>query len=182
MPIILSPVTGGPASWHYANELAVQDIIGIDNLDEISQLDPDDINRDSDRIQRGGDWSDSYIDAKLSGCGFTVPLAHTDTRTDTLMKDVSARLVAFWLYNNRGVREADSDEQSRAVRAVGGLFQAHKKMADDILNGICDGTVLITADKDSNPTTNQAGGFSFVPINRGTAVTSDENARPGSGV
>lgn len=118
------------ADWYYADQEDVEDLIATENLQIVSNLDNDDTEMDTARIQRGGEWADAYMDSYLRGL-YTVPLVGMDDATTLLMADISARLVAWWLYQKRGVREASTGQTVQKSLDI--LFANHKDIADKAL-------------------------------------------------
>lgn len=131
---VKSATTAGSAAGLYADLEDVADLMGLDNLQIASDLENDDTAVDAARVQRGFNSTDPMIHAEIRGGGiFAVPLASMSTDTAAIMKDVSARLMAWWLYNNRGI--ADVDPQN-PPKGVAGIFNNHYKIAMDTLTSI----------------------------------------------
>lgn len=88
-------------AWTYANQAAVESIIGVSNLRIISNVDDDDSTLDSTRLTASGEWADAYINARMSSLGFVTPLANMDATTTALVTEAAARLTAWKLNQGR---------------------------------------------------------------------------------
>ena len=110
-------------------------LIGETNLAMWSRLDAEGEGEDSDRIEEACEWASSYIDDRLRGGKYAIPLVAISGTLHTI-KDICRRLAAHWLYTSRGV--TDNDE-------VGDRMQEHHDWAENMLNRIASGQVQIAA-------------------------------------
>lgn len=120
----------------YCTSSDIQDLIGEDNLAAWSQLDPDVATADDTRITRAITWADAFIDARLRGGRYALPITSNAGGVETLVMDCSRRLAAHWLYSSRGT--VDNDDQ-------GDRMTEHKDEADDLLDRIVSGQVILDA-------------------------------------
>lgn len=161
-----------PASWTYAAEQAVTDLLGTVNLSIGQDLD-DDGNADAGLLQRDGERSDGYINLELARHELTVPvnLATAPAHVVTALEDISAHLTVWYLWHHRGVQESMARNSGQPSDIIAGIMGGYKAYADEQLAKLIETLVL----EDEEDVATPAGGFSFVPITRPTCVT-DENA------
>lgn len=142
-----TPITS-EASWEYADQQDVEDLIGIQALKLISN-EPgaaSDSVTDTARIQRVGELMDQYIDARMAVLGYETPLANMSTGTVLLMASVSAQLVAYKLNEPRMLASL-STPTSRNANVIDKLMEQHRKTAEMLLNKIAWRQISITADR-----------------------------------
>lgn len=113
----------------------ILDLIGQANLERWSQLDPESISENTDRIDAAIEWASAIIDDRMRGSRYAVPLVAASGELHVI-KDICRRLAAHWLYTGRGF--TDNDE-------VGDRMQEHHDWAENMLNRIISGQVRIDA-------------------------------------
>lgn len=139
-----SEIDPDAASWFYADEGDVQDLIGLTALKAISQepdtSDPATV--DHARLQRVGELVDQLIDARMSVLGFETPLAEMDERTEAIMRDISAKMVAWKLNEPRLLLSLSNSRQASSIDKI---MQEHRDAAEGLLNRIAYRQIAITA-------------------------------------
>lgn len=134
------------ASWFYADETDVTDLIGTDALKKISN-EPgaaDDTAIDHDRVQRMGELVDQLMDARLAAMGYVTPLVGMSTGTALIMADISAKWVAYRLNEPRMLQSLASAKKPAAIDTI---MQEHLKNAELTLGRIGRRAIVITATK-----------------------------------
>jgi hypothetical protein len=118
----------------------IADLIGADNLAIASDMENDEPGGGADvaRVNRGLAWARAEITRTIrAGNYFAVPVTGLDADSALTLRDVHARLAAWWLYQNRGIRDTaaeqiaadDADAPPPPSRGLAGLFENHKKIA-----------------------------------------------------
>jgi hypothetical protein len=169
MPIELDPLTG--ASWYYSNESAFDLFNGIPATDVETDLD-DNSTRNSDVLAAAGVRGDDYIDSKLSGIGWTVPLTGMDARTTRRVQDMSNHAARWQLAESKnwGLYVG----QNISVQDQTKIGLTDKKYVDDWLKSLSEGNETIVADGPPDP--GGEGGFeSLNVIDSSEQCTTDEN-------
>lgn len=126
----LGDTQAGDVSWYYANQRAVTDLLGDDNLGIAFDLD-DDGTIDTDAVLRAGQWSDNYIDLALRKQDQTAPNPLTDATVTGILKSASAHLAAWYGFHQRGLNDASNG--TRANQTISGIMDGYKKLADDLI-------------------------------------------------
>lgn len=91
------------AAGLYANEDDLDDLRGIDNITNWSDLSNNNI-RDSARIQRAFDSSDAMIEKELERV-YSFPLASLSDTDAEMLRGWSSVITAYFLYRNRGLNQ-----------------------------------------------------------------------------
>lgn len=117
----------------YATQANLESVFGVDNVARWSQLDPDEAGADTDRIAAAIAYASAWIDARLSGGRYIVPLPD-GTSAPLIIVDAAARIAGWWLYGSRGFHDAD---------AKGDRVQEHREHAESVLDRIVSGQVQI---------------------------------------
>jgi hypothetical protein len=148
------PEAGG---WYYADQEAVEDLIGSAALRLISN-EPgaaSSSETDTERVQRVGEQMDAWIDARLTALGFVAPVqvggADLDTVDSThatrqLLRETSAKLVAYTLNEPRLLMSL-SAPTVRNPGAIDVVMETHRKSAEMTLNKLAWRQLSLIADR-----------------------------------
>jgi hypothetical protein len=145
----------GEASWYYADQQAVQDVIGERALIDISnEPNATAASVNTARLQRVGEEVDAMIDAKLANLGYVTPMEVGEVEvpdlddthaTKLIMRGISARMVAWKLNEPRMLLSLSG--APRLVAAIDKVMEAHRESADATLRRIGMRSIYIAADK-----------------------------------
>jgi hypothetical protein len=137
----------GAASWYYADQGDVQDVIGEKALILISnEPDVTPSTVDTARLQRIGELVDQLIDARMAAYGYVTPMTGMSDGTALIMKDVSARSV-IWKLNEPRMLTSLSSPTARNASQIDKIVTAHRELAEMTLRRIGMRSILITADR-----------------------------------
>lgn len=131
----------------YSTRTDIEDIFGTINVQTWGNLDAGDVEDAdvltdiSDRITRAISHADDHINAILSGSDYTIPLSAEPGKSIGLIATISATLAGCWLYEARGLD--DADDEGRPYNR----YSAKKKSAENMLNSIAEGGLKIDAVK-----------------------------------
>jgi phage gp36-like protein len=108
MPVTASPISSAPAAGIYATQDDVESQFGITNVQVWSQLDNSQTIPDTGRIQTALDYADGKIISTFAGYGnYATPLAPLGSDV-ALVTRWAAIIAGAWLYQSRGLRDADA--------------------------------------------------------------------------
>ncbi|HAI11079.1 MAG TPA: hypothetical protein DCM28_05200 [Phycisphaerales bacterium] len=129
----------------YSTRTDIEDIFGPINVQTWGNLDAGDI-EDEDvladiaaRITRAISHADDHINAILSGSDYTIPLSAQPGKSIGLITTISATLAGCWLYEARGLD--DADDEGRPYNR----YSSKKKSVETMLANIADGSLKIDA-------------------------------------
>lgn len=100
----------------YATQSDIENVFGQANVAIWSQLDPDSTEADTNRIARAIAWADTYINARLRGLGWSLPIAGTEA--SVMVTDWAANLAGWWLQRPRGLTEEMAEVKERIDREI----------------------------------------------------------------
>lgn len=138
MSIIIGTPVDIPAN--YATYDDIVDIFGVGNTNKWLDIDnTGDVTGYGTRLQAALQYADAYIDAKLRGGGYIIPLTydintgHEDDFIDPLITNCAATLAGLWLYSSRGIEDYKGETPLSKI----------KKNCDSTLKSIVIGSLLI---------------------------------------
>lgn len=143
----------GIPTGDYHSYQDIIDLLGADNVRTVSNLDGEDAQVDYDRILRAIRYAEATVNGKLKPI-FAIPLSPSESYDQVLLADTCARLSAWWLSQNRGLKD-DSDE-------VAGQMANHREIA---LNQLSMWMLQPTNFSTSLRTAKNTGPVSCVPAN-----------------
>jgi len=100
----------------YAQQSDIEDVFGTDNVATWSQLDNDVTTADTDRIARAIAWADAYINNRMRGLRWRIPIVGTEA--SVIVTDWSANLCGWWLQRPRGSTEEMVEAKARVDREI----------------------------------------------------------------
>jgi hypothetical protein len=163
----ITSVSSGGAAWTYSSEARF-------NLwNQQTATDIQDFG-DSAVLQGAGDRGDAYIDSGLAGMGFTVPLANMNTRTETLLEDVSNHAARWQLADAQQWNVTQGGKPDDATKAV----LRDKKYVDDFLAKVAKTPAMIVAD--GIPSSGPTSGALSVSVKGPTIYPGTGRVRPAS--
>jgi phage gp36-like protein len=108
MPVIATPLSSAPAAGRYATQEDIESQFGVSNVTAWSQLDNTQTTADTGRIQTALDYADGKIISTFAGYGnYATPLAPLGSDV-VLVTRWAAIIAGAWLYQSRGLRDADA--------------------------------------------------------------------------
>lgn len=126
------------AGSQYCARSNVEDIYGVGNVAKWADLNnTGDATAIANRIASGIAWSTAYVNNRLRGGQYVLPL----TVLDAEVVDVAARLVGVWLISSRAALADDAAEGQAA------FMKAQKEWADATLDAIRAGKIKLEAAK-----------------------------------
>ncbi len=149
MPVEIEP-DETPDGWYYGNQQSIEDFLGIENLRIASNLEGDETATDTDRILRDGLESDAYINSRLRGGVYKVPitvdgiiLQNLDPTHDTRLyfQSISDREVARRLHAHRLIQSAAMADEDVAKLMIAWRDHVAAELAD-----VKSGKITIVAD------------------------------------
>jgi hypothetical protein len=157
---IIEQVGPGTADWYYSGQAAFDLFQGAPATTAETDVD-DDANRNLDVLVAAGVRGDDYIDSKLNGMGWTVPLTGMDSRTTRRLEDMSNHAARWQL--------AESKNWALFIRANSAADAANagltdKKYVDEWLDAVRNGDETIVADGGPVESGGNEGGFEAVDI------------------
>ncbi|MFG0247836.1 MAG: phage protein Gp36 family protein [Phycisphaeraceae bacterium JB051] len=124
----------------YSTRTDIEDIFGIANVASWADLDSDeDATKITNRITRAIAHADAMINAILTDSQYTIPLSALPGKTLGLITTISATLSGCWLYEARGLN--DADDEGRPFNR----YSAKRKQAEVMLGNIAEGSLKIDA-------------------------------------
>lgn len=100
----------------YATQSDIEDVFGTANVATYSQLDNSVDTADTDRIARAIAWADAYIDGRLRGLRWALPVS--GTQASITVTDWAANLAGYWLMRPRGLTEEMVETKARIDREI----------------------------------------------------------------
>lgn len=100
------PSTATEASSRYASQGDVEDVFGVENVRQWSNIENVDAETNATRVQRALDWACDVIDNEFRGGPYALPLQVGTGRAE--LTDWAAKLAGIWLYRSRGHRDDDA--------------------------------------------------------------------------
>jgi len=106
---------------NYIAKSDIESVFGADNVAAWSNLDNTDAGANEDRIDAAIAYAEAVIDDRFRTSRYAVPL-QGDGATLYVVKDWAAKLAGIWLYESRGLRDANDEgnklrDMLRAVHA-----------------------------------------------------------------
>lgn len=89
----------------YISQTDVEDIFGQDNVAKWSQLDNDVITADTSRITKSITYAEETVNDRFSNSRWDI----TTGTVSEKVKEWSAKLAGIWLYENRGIRDTNTE-------------------------------------------------------------------------
>ena len=121
----------------YITKAKIEAVYGVSNIAKWSNLDNDDAQANDDRIDDAITYAEAYIDDKLRGGRYVVPITGT---IPTAIIDMAAKMAGVWLYNTRRIIRKSDDN-------TGALIQGHQDEVDSLLNEYTSGQRQLDAAK-----------------------------------
>lgn len=90
----------------YITETDLINKFGNTNIQEWSDMDNEDnATTIADRIDAAIEYAESYVEARLKGSRYAVPL----TGSNAMLNDIIAGMAGWWLYQSRGLRTLEEN-------------------------------------------------------------------------
>jgi hypothetical protein len=122
----------------YIEKSDVEDVFGTTNVAKWSSLDGK-RQADDDRIDRGIDWAESFIEARMRRSVYEVPMQATSGSLDRVVVNWMAVYAGHWLYMNRQIRAVTGEETERTLK----LKESVDKEIDKVLARQLDLTLVL---------------------------------------
>ena len=129
----------------YSIRSDIEDIFGKTNVQTWGNMDAGDtedtavLTEIANRVTRGIGHADDMINAKLAESDYAIPVAAQPGKSIGLITTISATLAGCWLYEARGLD--DADDEGRPFNR----YSAKRKDAEQMLSNIADGSLKIDA-------------------------------------
>lgn len=95
----------------YATKSNIEDVFGAANVATWSQLDNDVETADDDRIARAIAWADAYINGRMRGSRWVIPISGTEA--SITVTEWAANLAGWWLERPRGLTDEMVETKAR---------------------------------------------------------------------
>jgi phage gp36-like protein len=93
----------------YIDKSDIEDVFGVENVSQWSQLDNEQASANDDRIDAAIAYAEQIVEDRFRGSRYQVPLSAT-AGTLHQVKHWCTVLAGRWLYHTRGLRDAESDD------------------------------------------------------------------------
>ncbi len=114
MAVIGTPITTPPATGSYIDQSDIKNVFGEDNIVKWSNLDNDGSTADTNRIQKGIDWAETYTENRFRNGRYAVPFSSAPEQ----LQDIMAKLAGIWLYESRGLTDENTEGNKLADMRV----------------------------------------------------------------
>ncbi len=112
---------------NYIVKSNIEAIYGVDNVAQWSNLDNDDAQANTTRIDDAISYGEAYIDDAFRNGAYKLPIIGTTGSVPRIVIDMAAKMAGVWLYNTRRIHNRSADE-------VGQIIQGHQDEVDSLLN------------------------------------------------
>ncbi len=90
----------------YIGQTDIEDVFGQDNVAKWSQLDNDVNTADTSRITKSITYAEETVNDRFRNSRYAVPFTGTISEK---IKEWCAKLAGIWLYENRGIRDTNTE-------------------------------------------------------------------------
>jgi len=101
----------------YITQSNIEDLFGVQNVAEWSNLENDGTGADTDRIESAIEYAESYVDDRLRGGPYTVPIVGL-SGTPRVLVDWCSKIAGAWLYNSRPPHAREFDRMANVTEGI----------------------------------------------------------------
>ncbi len=102
----------------YITKSDIEAVFGVDNMATWSDLENTQGSTNEDRVDTAIAHAESLVDDRFRHSRYAVPLQGIDGSVPAVVVDWAAKLAGIWLYESRGLRDGDQDNQLAGIKSA----------------------------------------------------------------